>query len=786
MKKYLSVILSLLLILAIMPNIPANAMTPQDGANWALAQVGRWIDTDGAYGAQCVDLIVEYCRTNFGWNPQGSGNAEAYRTVKLPSSSWQRIKNTPEFIPQPGDIAIWNPAASNGYCGHVAIIVSANINTFESVDQNLKGSTNGSAAQKTTHNYNNFWGVIRPPFSSQPHTHSYTTYVYDWLEHPHYRCYKCSCGEVKENRAETSYNENCSECLGANASKNAPVNDGLYTLKNASSGYMMNIYAGKDANGTNVTTWQFDGTTDQRIYIQNAGNGRYLLKFNASSSGRVIDVNRGESLTASIDDGDKIDIWAANDPGAQYFWINDAGNNAYTIELVSKPDHVISATGASAAATNGAQLELKRYTGADYQKWYLCDTSGNVIGSCDHGSTNKVNASTSYTEKDGSSHNSVVKYDLACSKCGEITKSGLSEEKAEAHSLRDGKCTKCGYKEATESVCEHKSTYQSEAEFKSANKIDEYNHVVSQTYDMICADCKKVVEANISTEKTEPHSFADSKCSVCNYENDKEEPCAHKNTYQSGIKSSDVSVKNDTHHTITETYDVYCSDCNDVVKADLEGVRTEKHEFNGNMCVSCGYKKAGNDKVYTDITDTELMQTVNALSNYGIINGYDDGSFRPYNNITRAEFSKIICVAGMFDTTGVTENNFYDVDGTHWARSYIYTAKRLGIINGISQVAFAPEANITYEQAIKMIVASMGYGDEAMRKGGYPQGYITIANELGILNGISYVQTDYATRANIARIIYGAMDAPCYELTEYNGNVVRSSVATSLKELHER
>lgn len=43
-------------------------------------------------------------------------------------------------------------------------------------------------------------------------THSYDTYVYYWASHPHYKCYKCSCGEVKENRNEPTYVSSCSEC----------------------------------------------------------------------------------------------------------------------------------------------------------------------------------------------------------------------------------------------------------------------------------------------------------------------------------------------------------------------------------------------------------------------------------------------------------------------------------------------------------------------------------------------------------------------------------------------
>lgn len=174
-------------------------------------------------------------------------------------------------------------------------------------------------------------------------------------------------------------------------SRTKTVNDGLYNIKNASSGYMMNVYAGKDSNGTKVTMWQNDNSNDQKIYISHQGDGKYLLKYNSSSNGRVIDVNRGNSMSASIDEGDKIDIWTPNDPEAQLFYINDCGDGKYMFELVAKPGYVISPVSASAAKTNGAQLELKSNANADYQKWYIVTPSvqGNANTTTSSGITAK-------------------------------------------------------------------------------------------------------------------------------------------------------------------------------------------------------------------------------------------------------------------------------------------------------------------------------------------------------------------------------------------------------------
>ena len=142
-----------------------DAMTEQQGADWALAHIGQRIDTDGYYGAQCKDFVNAFTKQNF--DITFPGNAVDLIYDSLPAG-WQRIKNTPEFIPLPGDIALWNSWSGNDY-GHTAIIVSANINTFDSVDQNWVSfsATNGSPAARVTHNYtsNNFWGVLRPPYN---------------------------------------------------------------------------------------------------------------------------------------------------------------------------------------------------------------------------------------------------------------------------------------------------------------------------------------------------------------------------------------------------------------------------------------------------------------------------------------------------------------------------------------------------------------------------------------------------------------------------------------------
>lgn len=146
------------------------------------------------------------------------------------------------------------------------------------------------------------------------------------------------------------------------------------------------------------------------------------------------------------------------------------------------------------------------------------------------------------------------------------------------------------------------------------------------------------------------------------------------------------------------------------------------------------------------------------LVNEKIIKGYPDGNFKPENNITRAEFSALLCRAlkldgevDRFEKASV----FKDVSKKHWAVGYINLLYSTGIINGVGNGNFKPEDNVTYEQAIKMVVLSLGPNEqEANKLGGYPKGYLTMADNMGLNKNINGKINSPATRSMIAQIIY--------------------------------
>lgn len=174
---------------------------------------------------------------------------------------------------------------------------------------------------------------------------------------------------------------------------------------------------------------------------------------------------------------------------------------------------------------------------------------------------------------------------------------------------------------------------------------------------------------------------------------------------------------------------------------------------------------------YTDVADTAAnAEAIEVLSALGIINGYKDDatgsySFKPENPIKRQEAAKLfVAIQNMLDAAegrmGTTK--FADVDETSaWATGYINLGVDKGYINGTSETTYNPKGDIKYQDVIKVLVSIMGYKEDVVKSyGGYPNGYLSIADAEGITKGVSFDPTAPATRGNVAMLIYNAMRLP--------------------------
>lgn len=101
-----------------------------------------------------------------------------------------------------------------------------------------------------------------------------------------------------------------------------------------------------------------------------------------------------------------------------------------------------------------------------------------------------------------------------------------------------------------------------------------------------------------------------------------------------------------------------------------------------------------------------FAKNVGYAAENNIVSGYEDGSFRPENTITREEFAAMICRFMKYDTS--TSEVFSDVPSEHWAAPYIAAMKANGIISGYEDGSFGLGRNITRAEAIAMINRALG------------------------------------------------------------------------------
>ena len=186
---------------------------------------------------------------------------------------------------------------------------------------------------------------------------------------------------------------------------------------------------------------------------------------------------------------------------------------------------------------------------------------------------------------------------------------------------------------------------------------------------------------------------------------------------------------------------------------------------------------------FSDVPDTaSYAQAVNTLAGLGVISGYEDGTFLPDNNITRAEVATMVVAAlnrsaDAEGSKGTTDFADVNVPEKEWASGYVNIGVSEGFISGYDDGTFKPDNNVTYAEICSMLVRIAGYGEYASYLGGWPNGYLSVASDRGISKGVSSSANTAVTRAQVAQMIYNTlMDVPLTKSTsitvDSNGNYV--------------
>ncbi len=172
--------------------------------------------------------------------------------------------------------------------------------------------------------------------------------------------------------------------------------------------------------------------------------------------------------------------------------------------------------------------------------------------------------------------------------------------------------------------------------------------------------------------------------------------------------------------------------------------------------------------VGAEAADTDAMvQLVSAL---GIMEGDGDGNFRLEDNVTRAEFTKVAIAASEYRNAvpaGLMVSPFADVSYTHWAAPYIKLASANGLVTGYVDSTFRPDADVTYAEAVTVVLRLLGYTDDDFGDS-WPYGQVGLASGLGLSDGIYKTAGETMTRGDVLQLIYNLLDTkPKGATTEY-------------------
>jgi len=164
---------------------------------------------------------------------------------------------------------------------------------------------------------------------------------------------------------------------------------------------------------------------------------------------------------------------------------------------------------------------------------------------------------------------------------------------------------------------------------------------------------------------------------------------------------------------------------------------------------------------FSDVDDSAVGEAVDRLSAFGIVDGYEDGSYQPEGMVKRAEFAKLLVTAlGLENAAGAAAgaSEFTDVMGTEWYAGFVNVAAGQGIVAGYPDGTFQPNDQVTYGEAVTMLVRALGYKDSFL-PGQWPSNYIAKGASLNITDDVTFFAQGFANRGDAAVLVNNTLDA---------------------------
>ena len=162
----------------------------------------------------------------------------------------------------------------------------------------------------------------------------------------------------------------------------------------------------------------------------------------------------------------------------------------------------------------------------------------------------------------------------------------------------------------------------------------------------------------------------------------------------------------------------------------------------------------------------DYAESVAVLNGMGVFKGYEDGSFKPEGNITRAEVATIIyriytADVAKNDKSGLyaTYNKFSDMAGAGWAQGYIGYCANASLVKGYPDGTFKPSGKVTGYEVLAMILRAVGYDKNNEFSGAdWALHVAQTAQQVGLLKNVKGVDLNAAaSRELVAELLFRAI-----------------------------
>ena len=191
----------------------------------------------------------------------------------------------------------------------------------------------------------------------------------------------------------------------------------------------------------------------------------------------------------------------------------------------------------------------------------------------------------------------------------------------------------------------------------------------------------------------------------------------------------------------------------------------------------------------------DYAESVAVLNGMGVFKGYEDGSFKPEGNITRAEVSAIVYRVYTQDVKDAkasmyaTYNKFSDMAGAGWAQGYIGYCANAELVKGYPDGTFKPSGKVTGYEVLAMILRAVGYDKNNEFSGAdWALHVAQTAQQLGVLDNVAKT-TDLnapASRELVAELLFQGIQKAQVTYTPAFGYVTDKVISTKTNSLGEK